>query len=170
MIGTKSLINYLRISFGRIRSRCSSKVRPIHKIIQMIETESLIDCLRTSFGRIKSRRSSKVRPIHEVIQMIETESLIDCLRTSFGRIRLRCSSKIGPIRRSFKWLGLSLWWTAYVPLLGGSGLDVVQDMGPIHKAIQMIETESLLDYLRTLFRRIKSRHSLGVWPIWRSCR
>ena len=92
MIGIESLIDCLHTSFRRIRSRRSSRVRPIHKVIQMINTESLLDCLRTSFGRIKSRRSSKVRPIHKVIQMIKTESLLDCLRTSFGRIRSRRSS------------------------------------------------------------------------------
>jgi hypothetical protein len=59
MIGIESAIDCLRTSFGRIRSRRSSRVRPIHKVIQMIETESLLDYLRTSFGRIRSRRSSR---------------------------------------------------------------------------------------------------------------
>jgi hypothetical protein len=61
MIGTESLMDCLRIPLGRIRSRRSSRVGPIHKVIQMIETESLIDYLRTPFGRIRSRHSSKVR-------------------------------------------------------------------------------------------------------------
>ena len=76
-----------------IRLRRSSKVRPIHKVIQMIEIESSIDCLRTPFGRIRSRHSSRVGPIHKVIQMIKTESLIDCLRTPFERIRSRHGSR-----------------------------------------------------------------------------
>ena len=68
-----------------------------------------------------------VGPIHKAIQMIGTESLIDCLRTSFKRIRSRRSSRVWPIQRSCRWLGPSLWWTAYMPLLGGSSLDVVQE-------------------------------------------
>jgi hypothetical protein len=59
MIGTKSLIDCLRSSFERIKSRRNSKVRPIHKVIEMIKTESLLDCLCTSFGRIRSKRSAK---------------------------------------------------------------------------------------------------------------
>jgi hypothetical protein len=93
MIGTESLIDCLYTSFGRIRSRRSSRMRPIHKVIQMIKTESVLDCLRTSFGRIRSRRSSRMRPIHKVIQMIKTESVLDYLRTFFGRIRSRHSSR-----------------------------------------------------------------------------
>jgi hypothetical protein len=57
MSGTESLIDCLCTSFGRIRSKRSSKVGPIHKVIQMIGTESLMDYLRTSFGRIRFRRS-----------------------------------------------------------------------------------------------------------------
>jgi hypothetical protein len=59
MIGTKSLIDCLRTPFGRIKSRRSSSVGLIHKVIQMIGTESLIDYLHTPFGRIRSRRSSR---------------------------------------------------------------------------------------------------------------
>uniref|UniRef100_A0A2N9GU82 Uncharacterized protein n=1 Tax=Fagus sylvatica TaxID=28930 RepID=A0A2N9GU82_FAGSY len=88
--------------------------------------------------------------------------------------------------------------TAYVPLLGGSGPDVVQkfdlskghaddwdrvfdrlptypfwedqgpdvvqDVGPIPKVMQMIGTESLIDCLRTSFGRIRSRRSSRVRP------
>ena len=108
MIGTESLMDCLHTSFGRIRSRRSSKNWTYPKVMQMIGTESLIDCLRTSFGRIRSRRSSKVWPIHKVIQIIGTESLMDCLRTSFGRIRSRRSSRVRPIQRLFRWMGPSL--------------------------------------------------------------
>jgi hypothetical protein len=46
----------------------------------------------------------------------------------FWRIRSKRSSNVEPIQWSFKWLGPSLWWTAYVPLLGGSGPDVIQKL------------------------------------------
>ena len=91
--------------------------------------------------------------------MMGTKSLMDCLRTPFGRIRSKHSSRFRPIQRSFRWLGPSLWWTAYVPFLKGSGPDVIQEIEPIHKVIQMIVTKSLMDCLCTPFERIKSRRS-----------
>ena len=94
--------------------------------------------------------------------MIGTKSTIDCLRTSFGRIWSRHSSRVGPIQRSFRWLGPSLWWIAYVPLFGGSGPDIIQEIGPIHKVIQMIGTESLMDCLCTSLGRIRSWRSSRV--------
>jgi hypothetical protein len=59
MIGTESLIDCLRTSFGRIRSRRSSRDLTYPKVMQVIGTESLMDCLCTSFGRIRSRRNSR---------------------------------------------------------------------------------------------------------------
>jgi hypothetical protein len=77
MIGTESLIDCLHTSFERIRSRRSSRVGLIHKVIQMIETESLMDCLRTSFKRIRSRRSSrKLEDIWLTNVMMETSDQV----------------------------------------------------------------------------------------------
>ena len=59
MIETKSPIDCLRSSFGRIKSRRSSRVKPIQRSFRLSGTESLIDCLRTPFGRTRSRRSSR---------------------------------------------------------------------------------------------------------------
>ena len=94
----------LRTSFGRIKSRRSSKDWTYPEVIQMIGIEPLMDCLCTSFGRIRSRRNPRDWTYPKVIQMIETESLMDCLRTSFGRIRSRHSS------RDWKTFGQPKWW------------------------------------------------------------
>ena len=59
MIGIESLTDCLRTSFGRIRSRRSSRDLTYLKVMQVIGTESLMDCLCTSFGRIRSRRNSR---------------------------------------------------------------------------------------------------------------
>jgi hypothetical protein len=48
-----------------------------------------------------------------------------------------------------------------VPLLGGSGQDVIQELD-YPKVIQMIGTDSLIDCLHTSFGRIKLRRSLRV--------
>ena len=82
-------------SFGRIRSRRSSRGWTYPKVVQMIGTEYLMDYLHTPFGRIRSKRSSRGWTYPKVVQMIGTESLMDCLCTPFGRIRSRRSSRVG---------------------------------------------------------------------------
>ena len=161
MIGTESTIDCLRTSFGRIKSRRSSRDLTYSKVMQMIGTESLIDCLRTSFGRIRSRRSSRDLTYSKVTQMIGTKSLIDCLCTSFWEDQVQTQFKRfdlfeghaddwdrvfdrlptylfqeDQVKTQFRsqtyskvmqMIGTESWQTAYVPLLGGSGPDVVQE-------------------------------------------
>jgi hypothetical protein len=77
MIGTESPIDYLCSSFGRIKSRRSSRVRPIQRSFRFSGTEFLIDCVHTPFGRIRSRRSLRnLEDIWSTNVMMETSDQV----------------------------------------------------------------------------------------------
>ena len=77
MIGTESPIDCLCSSFGRIKSRRNSRVRPIQRSFRFSGTEFLIDCVRTPFRQIRSKRSLRnLEDIWSTNVMMETSDQV----------------------------------------------------------------------------------------------